>query len=156
MSLSYFRNFHTYQITENLQLKNFGGLRFSNQQISSLTFQENDRVKNININSFNFAINPEISFHQFSLGFNLDLIGLSTGMAEQNNQRISVPTDNLFLIAKNDRGTLNSQTYFSYHYKQIVFVIGTAHNVIQLNDHNQKSKRQKFFDQNFFALGFNF
>lgn len=85
-------------------------------------------IKSPQVNSFNLVINLQYKItNKITAGFNIDAIGFSLGSTKQSNYinglegRITTakPTDfNILLISDNDKGSLNSEFYARYQWKE--------------------------------------
>lgn len=110
----------------------FGSSRYFSSAPASLAADEKKSdsllLPSAQVNILNFAINLGYRITpKFSAGFNIDALGLSFGGKQDasyinGNQGEATSADptsvNLLLIGNNDRGSLNSEFYVRYFFKE--------------------------------------
>lgn len=114
-----------------------GGIRY-NHSSGSETFDfggTSIRADKILVSGINaFAGVEAVIYKKFSMGLNIDLIGhaieYTRPVLTQNTNITDVKPElfNVLLINKNDRGSLNSEFYLSYRYKEeFIISAGMSH-----------------------------
>ncbi len=116
---------------------------------------QSEFLENINLTAFNLAFYSEYEFENISLGFNIDMIGLTLGKSALLNktQKISPRKFNALLGGEADRGTLNSEFWLGTYWRNHLLRLGLAHEVVEFSGQSANNKRrQKFFDVIFFSV----
>ena len=140
-------------------------LGFRSTKYTADLFQGSDNkeefLEDIDIQSHNIFGQIHYSYQNFQLGFNIDLIGItnsSSAKIEGSSEKIDNETSNIFLWAKNDKGTLNSQFFLAYKLEQLYLRGGLSHTLITHKDTglSDGQDRQKFFDLAFISIGYLF
>ncbi len=149
----------------------------SNQYFSSAppdlarnnNFVDSVYLGSVQINALNIALGFGYSLSsKFSVGFNIDAIGLSFGGTQQgtyikDSQRTNVANSptvfNVLLVDVNDRGTLNSEFYARYQFSEKwLLKIGLQHVFTEYTTNTQVQQAPQPNDRfrrivNMFSLG---
>jgi hypothetical protein len=118
-------------------------------------------ASDVSIGSANIMVLVEANISKnISAGMNLDVLGLSHGRS--TTLRSNAATDsasvrhaNIFLVGKNDRGTLNSEFFLTYRFSSGQQVsAGLSHQVIEYEASASSEKLQRFYNLGFIRFGF--
>lgn len=136
------------------------GVRLSRYTASEYqpSSKRTEALKDINLMSTNIFGQIHYDMNNWKFGFNLDLIGSSSGDASTilgSSNEVNPVTNNIFLYGKNDKGSLNSQLFARYNLDQWFLKAGLAHTVVEYEDDflGDDERRQRFFDSFFIGLG---
>lgn len=135
-ALSYSRLYEIDQSFLKAKWKLGGGLRV--YAVSADRFQThgdyNEVIEDLSSQSINAFIETQLAWKKWFIGSNLDLIGVTTGSDSRvsgTNRSLSLESFNLFLFAKNDRGSLNSEFYVGHKFDSFSLRAGISHIVTE-------------------------
>ena len=118
-------------------------------------------LEDLDVSSHNIFGQIQYQYDIFQIGFNLDLIGISSSSSSKvqgSTTEVKNETFNAFLFAKNDKGSLNSQFFFLLDLNPVVIKAGLAHSLITFENTglSDDDNRQRFFNTIFGTLGYMF
>ena len=123
-------------------------------------YEDEEFVEDVALTLANIAFYSEFQLQDLILGFNIDLLGITSGKSgtiEDTNEEVDPIKTNLLLWAENDKGSLNSEFWLGYHFDNVTLRGGLAHIVLEYEgDKPTNEKRQRFFDTFFLSAQYSF
>jgi hypothetical protein len=128
------------------------GIRLSHFNSSRFFINDdaNEYLAGMKVAALNIAFFSQYKRGNFKAGFNIDLVGGSTGsdaLIDGTSTTISPKTFNLLLGGEKDKGFLNSEFWIGYKN----FRLGTSHIATEYDGLPTAGKRQKFYDTYFLS-----
>jgi hypothetical protein len=142
-----------------IQFKAGLGVRWTRLNSSEFAIYKNEEiVDDLSLNAYNIAFFSEAHYNNWVVGFNIDLLGQTSGDNSNINGTNQDPSSfNMLRGGENDEGTLNSEFWFGRRLDNLTIRGGMAHIVTQYEGDNPKNeKRQRFFDAFFLSAGWSF